>query len=59
MDALSGYADATLCRQMVQKPLEGGVDYCKRKVTQMADNLQEISRVRRHTSTARSRSAAS
>jgi hypothetical protein len=30
---------------MVQKPLDGGVDYCKRKVQQMADNLQEISKV--------------
>lgn len=37
---------------MVQKPLEGGVDYCKRKVTQMADNLQEISKVGRPTSIA-------
>ena len=41
-----------VCHQLVQKPLEGGVDYCKRKVTQMADNLQEISRVRRPTSSA-------
>lgn len=29
----------------LEKPLEGGVDYCKRKVNQMAENLQEISKV--------------
>jgi len=30
----------------LQKPLDGGIDYCKRKVNQMADNLKEIQKVR-------------
>lgn len=41
--------DPTLCNVCVcllQKSLDGGIDYCKRKVNQMADNLKEIQKVR-------------
>jgi len=35
-----------VCVCLLQKPLDGGIDYCKRKVNQMADNLKEIQKVR-------------